>query len=490
MYIGTQDLLKQYDAYLLEHGYQIEELVNLASDALLNHFTKYNRFAILIGPGNNGADGYSLGLKLEKLGKHVIYYYSGDIGKVSQANRYYRDQCKENHLIYVDEDNINTINWNDYDCIVDGLFGFGLNSAPRGMYKIIIESIMNHYNGTIGAIDIPTGLDCNTGKAYDGALKADFTVTLTALKQGFLDPRSLEYTGKVILETLAVKDCFKEAGLFEYVGEDYAKEHLRKRVYNGYKNIYGVDGLVVGSNQYTGAPLLATKAAYYTGAGIVKTITSEKVTSLLPLYIPEAIPVLRPQIFRYDDFDGYDALLVGCGLGLEERAFRAVIDIMTASICPLVIDADALTILSRNMHLLKKQDRSVILTPHIGEFKRLCHVEDYPDLMIAAQSFASQYHCILVLKGPHTIVTDGKSSYRIASGNKAMAVGGMGDTLAGIITSLLGQGYEALEAAILGVYIHGRAGNEVAKQAYTVIPEKLIEEIPHTMALLIGEIEK
>ena len=217
MYIGTQDLLKQYDAYLLEHGYQIEELVNLASDALLNHFTKYNRFAILIGPGNNGADGYSLGLKLEKLGKHVIYYYSGDIGKVSQANRYYRDQCEENHLIYVDEDNINTINWNDYECIVDGLFGFGLNSAPRGMYKIIIESIMNNYNGTIGAIDIPTGLDCNTGKAYEGALKADFTVTLTALKQGFLDPRSLEYTGKVILETLAVKDCFKEAGLFEYV---------------------------------------------------------------------------------------------------------------------------------------------------------------------------------------------------------------------------------------------------------------------------------
>uniref|UniRef100_UPI003FD781A7 NAD(P)H-hydrate epimerase n=1 Tax=Catenibacterium sp. TaxID=2049022 RepID=UPI003FD781A7 len=99
MYIGTQDLLKQYDAYLLEHGYQIEELVNLASDALLNHFTKYNRFAILIGPGNNGADGYSLGLKLEKLGKQVNYYYSGDIGKVSQANRYYRDQCEENHLI-------------------------------------------------------------------------------------------------------------------------------------------------------------------------------------------------------------------------------------------------------------------------------------------------------------------------------------------------------------------------------------------------------
>lgn len=137
--------------------------------------------------------------------------------------------------------------------------------------------------------------------------------------------RSLEYTGEVILETLAVNDCFKEAGLFEYVGEEYAKAHLRKRVYNGYKNIYGVDGLIVGSNQYTGAPLLATKAAYYTGAGIVKTITSEKVTALLPLYIPEAIPVTRPQIFHYDDFDGYDALLVGCGLGLEEGALEPLL---------------------------------------------------------------------------------------------------------------------------------------------------------------------
>ena len=489
MYVGTQDLLKQYDAYLLSHGYEIEELVNLASDALFPHFNKYQKIAILIGPGNNGADGYSLGLKLEKAGAEVDFYYTGDLRKLSQANRYYRSQVNEEHLLEVNENNINQIDWNLYDCIVDGLFGFGLNSAPRGMYKTIIEKINQNYHGKVGAIDIPTGLDCNTGKAYDGTLKADFTVTLTALKQGFLDPRSIGYTGEVFLETLKVKNCFKEAGLFEYVGKEYAKKHLRKRNYNGYKNIYGTDGLIVGSDQYTGAPLLATKAAYYTGAGIVKTITSEKVTQLLPLYIPEAIPVKRPEIFHYDDFDGYDAILVGCGLGLEENSFRAVIDIMTASICPLVIDADALTILSRNMHLLEKQNRSIILTPHIGEFKRLCHVDQYPDLMIAAKSFAKQYHVILVLKGPHTIVTDGFTSYRIASGNKAMAVGGMGDTLAGIITSLLGQGYESLEAAVLGVYIHGAAGDAISKNAYTVIPEKLIEEIPHTMAELVGEIQ-
>lgn len=490
MYIGTQELLKQYDAYLLEHGHTIEELVDLASDALFGSFTSFNNLAILVGPGNNGADGLSLGLKLKEIGKKVTYYYTGDIGKLSEANRYYREKCDEGSLIYVDEENLNSIDWNIYDCIVDAFFGFGLNSAPRGMYKRMIERINTEYLGQVGAIDIPTGLNCNTGKAYDGALKAHFTITLTAIKQGFINPQSIDYTGKVYLKTLKVGDCFKEAGLFEIADMDYAKEHLRERNYYGYKNIYGVDGLIVGSNQYTGAPLLATKAAYYTGAGIVKTLTTQKVADALPLYIPEAIPVVRPDIFHYDDFDGYDALLIGSGLGLEESSFRAVIDIMTASICPLVLDGDALTIISRNMHLLEKQDRPIILTPHIGEFKRLCNIDEYPDLMIAARSFAQKYHLILVLKGPRTIVTDGHTSYRVASGNKAMAVGGMGDTLAGIITSLVGQGYEAIDAAVLGVYIHGKAGDEVAKSAYTVIPEKLIDEIPHVMAEIIENKQK
>ena len=123
---------------------------------------------------------------------------------------------------------------------------------------------------------------------------------------------------------------------------------------------------------------------------------------------------------------------------------------------PLVVDADALTILSSNLDLLKNQERDIILTPHMGEFRRLCEFDEHSDMLFVARNFALKHHVILVLKGPYTIVTDGQESYRIFAGNKAMASGGMGDTLAGIITSLLGQGYGGLQAAMLGAvsYTH------------------------------------
>lgn len=145
----------------------------------------------------------------------------------------------------------------------------------------------------------------------------------------------------------------------------------------------------------------------------------------------------------------------------------------------------ALTILSAHTDLLKQQNRDIILTPHLGEFQRLCPFDSQDDMLLVAQDFAKEHHVVLVLKGPYTIVTNGQESYRIRAGNKAMATGGMGDVLAGIITSLVGQGYPALQAAMLGVFIHGYTGDLLAKEAYTVIPSKLIEFIPKAMNNMI-----
>lgn len=190
---------------------------------------------------------------------------------------------------------------------------------------------------------------------------------------------------------------------------------------------------------------------------------------------------------RKEDFLKYQAILIGCGLGQSIDSYRHVIDVFSMSHQPLVVDADALTILSSNLDLLKNQERDIILTPHMGEFRRLCEFDEHSDMLFVARNFALKHHVILVLKGPYTIVTDGQESYRIFAGNKAMASGGMGDTLAGIITSLLGQGYSGLQAAMLGVYIHGRAGDCLAKEAYTIIPSKLIDIIPQTMLQMIYE---
>lgn len=484
MYVGSQTLMKKYDQCLLDAGYGIEELVDKASDCLFKHFHLYQKIAILCGPGNNGADGLSLALKLVEEDKDVYVYIFND-QNLSQANHYYLDQCYENGLtvILLDDEYINQMidQMRTCDVIVDAMFGFGLNSSPRGLYQAVIEEVNQLYDQEVIAVDIPTGLNCNTGKPYHSVVCATQTITLSAMKNGFLNPDSISFTGKVILEKLDVPDMSEEAGLYKLIEFNDVSKIIKERKFDGHKGDYGRIGMITGCENYKGASLLSTKSAVYSGSGVVTAITCQPVIDSLTVYCPEATTILRPPILRKEDLELYHALLIGSGLGLELDAYRYVLDIFSLSDQPLVIDGDALTILSSNLELLKKQKRSIILTPHMGEFQRLCDVSLEDDILAVAQSFAKEWDVVLVLKGPYTMITDGYSSYRVMAGNKAMSSGGMGDVLAGIITSLLGQGYSSLDAAILGVYIHGYAGDCIAKKAYTVIPSQMIEKIPYVM---------
>lgn len=227
--------------------------------------------------------------------------------------------------------------------------------------------------------------------------------------------------------------------------------------------------------------MLCGKACVYTGCGIATLITCQEVIDSMTYYCPELTASLRPLIFSQKDFEKYDALLIGCGLGLDIDAYRYVNDVLSLTSKPLVMDADALTILATQIEVLQNQSREIILTPHMGEFKRLCSFDEHDDILMVARDFARKYKVTLVLKGPKTIVTDGHESYRVFAGNEAMAIGGMGDVLAGIIVSLLGQGYKAMDAALLGVYLHGYTGDKLAQDAYTVIPSRLIECLPLSM---------
>lgn len=488
MYIGSQKLMQEYDQCLLKKGYQIEELVDKASDCIIKHLDCYESICLFCGPGNNGADGLSLGLKLFQLNKHVSLYVF-ESQQRSLANQYYLDLCYRNqiNITIIDEGNVEMIisDIKKGDAIVDAIFGFGQNGAPRGIYQSIIEAINQLYDKAIIAIDIPTGLDCNTAKPYQSVVCATKTITLCALKNGFINPDSLSFTGEVIVEELAVEDIYDEVGLFQLVDKEYIKPLIKYRSFDGYKGKYGKVGMVTGSIEYKGASLLSAKSAVYTGSGIVTVMSIPEVIDSLTLYCPEATAFLRPPILREEDFYNYNSLLIGCGLGLSIDAYRYVIDILSLSNQPLVIDGDALTILSSNLEMLKKQDRDIILTPHMGEFKRLCDFSNEDDILYVAKCFALKHHVTLVLKGPYTIVSNGNESYRIKAGNEAMASGGMGDVLAGIIASLLGQGYSAIMASIIGVYIHGYTGDQIAKDNYTVVPSLLIDRIPITMKELI-----
>lgn len=490
MYIGSQKLMQKYDQCLLNVGYSIEELVDKASDCLLKYIQKYQSIALICGPGNNGADGLSLAIKLNQLHKDVYVYIFTD-ENISQANRYYLDQCFQQGIsvTFINDKNLdNIINvLKKVDVVVEGIFGFGLNSSPRGIYQSVIEEVNQLYNQDVISIDIPAGLQCNSGKPYQSVICASHTITLSALKNGFLNPDSSSFTGKVILEKLDVQDIFHEAGLYQLIDFEYTSSLIKERIFDGHKGNYGRIGMITGCQDYKGASLLSTKSAVYSGSGVVTTITCQEVIDSLTTFCPEATTSLRAPILRKEDICSYDALLIGSGLGLNLDAYRYVIDAMSLSTQPIVIDGDALTIISSQLELLKRYKRTIILTPHMGEFQRLCPFTEDDDILYIAKEFAKQWQVVLVLKGPYTIVTDGDNSYRIQAGNKAMSSGGMGDVLAGIITSLLGQGYDALNASILGVYIHGYSGDMLAKKVYTVIPSKLIEYIPYTMKILLDK---
>ncbi|KXU51693.1 MAG: bifunctional ADP-dependent NAD(P)H-hydrate dehydratase/NAD(P)H-hydrate epimerase [Longibaculum muris] len=490
MKIGSSQFMKQYDEYLLNHGYQINELVDKASDCLIKHMHG-QRYCLLCGPGNNGADGLSLAIKLFLQGKQVTVYIFEDQNHLSQANRYYLDQCYALNLevILLNEDILDEVilHMKDCDIIVDAMFGNGLNSSPRGLYQMVIEQINQLYDQEIIAVDIPTGLNCDNGKPYQSVVCATQTITLTALKNGFLNPDSTSFTGQVIVEELDVEDVSEEVGLYQLADQKMMCSLLKERRFDGHKGDYGRTLLITGCHEYKGASLLSAKSCVYSGSGVVTVMSEQAVIDALTVYCPEVTTQLRPAVMRKEDFLKYQAILIGCGLGQSIDSYRHVIDVFSMSHQPLVVDADALTILSSNLDLLKNQERDIILTPHMGEFRRLCEFDEHSDMLFVARNFALKHHVILVLKGPYTIVTDGQESYRIFAGNKAMASGGMGDTLAGIITSLLGQGYGGLQAAMLGVYIHGRAGDCLANDAYTIIPSKLIDVIPQTMLQMIYE---
>lgn len=483
MYVGTKELFQNYDLALLEANHKIEELVDLASDALYRHLDQYQSYAFLIGPGNNGADGLSLGLKLALNKKEVQFYCLGE--HRSKANQYYLDQVmqfdipvtmmsQESLELFKEEMNL-------YDVVVDCLFGFGLNNPLAGIYVNLLDLINESYNNEVVAVDIPSGMYCNHLNGADAIVKADLTITLTALKESFLNPASHDYTGKIIIEYLDAPRLHERLGFGKIIDKSRVVEDFKTRNYDDYKHKNGLVLHFTGSTKYRGASVLACKAAVYGGSGIVALSSAPVVEQAVTQHCPEVV---------FDHQDGanlernlakYDAVLLGSGLGISLESIKTTFSVLQSSKVPIVIDGDGLTIVAKRQEVLSQLQAPVILTPHLGEFKRFGALEKETDLMMAAIQFARFNKLILVLKGPNTIITDGYRVYRNSTGTMALATAGSGDVLAGLISSFLGQGYPPLKAAYLAVYFHGLAGERVAKKNYMAVASQVILALPEVM---------
>ena len=227
--------MKAYDQALLNEGYKIEELVDKASDVILPHCLKYSHIIIVCGPGNNGADGISLGIKLHIRAREVKLYCFGNPDKFSDANNYYVQQAQEMGvpIVFMAQEDMGLFksDLQKADLIVDAMFGFGLNSPVRGLAKNLIDEINTLVDTDVIAIDIPTGLNPDNGIPYGSVIQATKTVTLTAIKQAFLNEECHQYTGEIAIELLRVKDLRKDQKLARLVSPAWVKRHLKQRDY-------------------------------------------------------------------------------------------------------------------------------------------------------------------------------------------------------------------------------------------------------------------
>lgn len=260
----------------------------------------------------------------------------------------------------------------------------------------------------------------------------------------------------------------------------------------GHKGSFGKVLLLCGSRGFTGAAYLAAMGALRSGAGLVYLGVPESI------YAIEAVKLNEPVVFPLPDVDGklsaeaipqilnrlpaMNAILIGCGLGISEGTLAVVKAVLETAVCPVVLDADGINVLSGHMDILRGRQYPTILTPHDGEFRRVGgSVGD--DRMASAGAFASEFGCVLLLKGHRTCITDGQTGYVNGTGNPGMAVGGSGDVLAGILTGLLGQGMEPLKAAACAAWLHGAAGDLCASELgqYAMLPTDMLSALPRLL---------
>ena len=260
----------------------------------------------------------------------------------------------------------------------------------------------------------------------------------------------------------------------------------------GHKGSFGKVLLLCGSRGFTGAAYLAAMGALRSGAGLVYLGVPESI------YAIEAVKLNEPVVFPLPDKEGklsaeaipqilnrlpaMDAILIGCGLGISEGTLAVVKAVLENAVCPVVLDADGINVLSGHMDILRGRQYPTILTPHDGEFRRVGgSVGD--DRMASAGVFASEFGCVLLLKGHRTCITDGQTGYVNGTGNPGMAVGGSGDVLAGILTGLLGQGMEPLKAAACAAWLHGAAGDLCASELgqYAMLPTDMLSALPRLL---------
>lgn len=425
------------------------------------------RALIMAGMGNNGGDGLAAGRLLAEKGYRVEIWSVGDQKKASPQRKEQLRILGSYPVEYTD-----TPGRQEYDVIIDALFGVGLSRNVEGEAAEAI-ALFNRLGGWKLALDIPSGIDSDTGAVRGCAAQADMTVTFGFCKRGIVLYPGCGYAGEVKIADIGISGrSFFGKDPEMYAFDETVEELLPKRSGSGNKGTFGKILLAAGSEYMAGAAILAARAAYRAGAGMVKVLSPEANRIILQQTVPEALLGRRENL--EEDMEWADVLAAGPGLGKSEEALCLLRTLIQESGKPLVVDADGLNLIAMHPDLrntLAKQGeegRKIVLTPHVGELARLMGKTTAvcaAALPEYAGELAREIHGIVAAKDARSFICGAGHPVCVnLCGNSGMATAGSGDVLAGIIAGLLAQGMEAFEAAAVGVYVHAKAGDRAARE--------------------------
>lgn len=465
--------------------------------------------AVFCGKGNNGGDGLVIARHLFEAEIPVTVFFIGPTSAMSEDMRLNYDRALRIGVPMTEVTSPADLpEFLGHDIIIDAIFGTGFDGAPRGIAARMIEYINAQHveDVEVVAVDLPSGLNGDTGRHEGAVVAADHTCTLQLPKLGLYLSPGRELAGEVAIVEIGIPDDVIEAMdlPLEVTVDEEVQEVLPDRKPDGHKGDFGKLFVVAGSTGLTGAAALTSHAAMRAGTGLVKLGCPAETQPVLAVKLTEVMTVPLPDIRRKGVLalralgeirkfiHEHDAVVIGPGLGGHHETRVLVQRLISRLDRPTIIDADGLNAFTGAPDLLEQRsgDAWLVLTPHPGEFRRMTGIEVPEDILERAAvvlDTARRLRCTVVLKGSPTLVADHSGRCHLnPSGNSGMATGGSGDVLSGVIGALLAQGMPGYEAAVAAVFIHGIAG-DIAASLYSergMIAGDIIECLPEAWAML------
>ncbi len=514
MKLALNEEMREVDRISIEkYGIPGVVLMENAGSAVVDEIMKTEKpvesVLILCGTGNNGGDGFVIARHLHNANVKIRVFIVGQPKDIS-------GDAELNYQVLRKLD-IQIDNVNDHgglmkleklipaqDVVVDAIFGTGLVDAVQGIHEGVID-IVNRLSKYTVSVDVPSGVSGNTGKIMGVAVKAHKTVTFALPKIGNILYPGADYNGQLVIRQIGLPiKAIQEVGMKHHI---VTREHILKllpdRPQNSHKGTYGKANIIAGSSGMTGAAILTCKAALRSGLGLLKLYIPESLNLLITTSVPEVVTIPLNEMRRgvininqiskiIEESEGVDVVAIGPGCGTASEMSELVRQMIDRVSCPMVIDADGLNVLSKNVSWLENKKSEIVLTPHPGEMARLAGItidEVTENPIDTALKFATAYGVVVVLKSSRTIIATPQGEIFVnLTGNSGMATAGSGDVLTGIITGFIAQGMAPREASILSVYIHGRAGDIMAgkKGEFGLLAGDIVSGLTHTLMEIVN----